>query len=87
MQLAVVLYMINVYLLRKLRQPIRQWVHPINQNREETSVRNRIGRREYPERVFSYFKMNPETFDFILNSIEHKVQRCNTNMRVAIDPV
>ena len=50
-------------------------------------MRNRIEQiREYPERFFSYFRINPETFDYILNSIKHKIQRLNTNIRVAIDP-
>lgn len=87
---AICLYPINPSLLLLVRQTDqrRYWVHPMNMIREETSMRNRIEimRESYPDRFFSYFRVKPETFNFILSSIRATIQRANTRMRRCIDP-
>ena len=55
--IATLLVIVNVFVLIQLNDWRRRyWVHPINQSRDETSVRNRVDALQaYPERFFSYF--------------------------------
>ncbi|XP_067948826.1 uncharacterized protein [Watersipora subatra] len=63
------------------------WVHPMNATRDEDSVRLRIDRlRNYPDRFHSYFRMRPNAFNHILQTINHRIRKNDTNMRKAIDP-
>ena len=75
-----------VIISAKTRQR-KWWVHPMNLSRGATSVRNRVeDLRDYPDRFFSYFRMNPATIDHLLSMIKDKIQKRDTVMRKSIDP-
>lgn len=88
MALALYLYIVHIYLLLQQQQEKRRyWVHPLNQSRDRTSVRNRIeSMKDYPDRFFSYFRMTPQTFAYVLEAIRPRIQRLDTSFRRAIDP-
>lgn len=85
---AIWLYIMHVALIFYILYPRRRqyWVHPMNLTRVGTSMRNRIEQlKDYPDRFFTYFRMSPQTFDYVLNAIKPRITRTNTSMRDAID--
>lgn len=62
------------------------WVHPMNENREETSLMRRVNNvSNYPQRFHEQFRMSPGTFNYILDMIKHRIKKQDTQMRKAID--
>lgn len=58
------------------------WVHPINQKRDIRGFIDEL--RAYPEKFFNYCRMSISTFDYVLQAIEGKIQKQNTNYRKCI---
>ena len=66
----------------------RLWIHPINQRRAELGHYNRLVQelRLDDERHRRYFRMSPNSFDYILSLITPHVTKEDTVMREAIPP-
>ena len=49
----------------------RLWVHPLNEERDTSGLwaSRMTNLRMYPDRFFQYFRMMPESFDYILNLV------------------
>ena len=63
---------LNVFVLIQLNERRRRyWVHPMNQSRADSSVRNGVDALQaYPERCFSlYFRMQSDTFRCVLIAV------------------
>ena len=82
--IATLLLILNVFVLIQLNERRRRyWVHPMNQSRDDTSVRIRVDALQaYPETFFSYFPMQQDTFRYVLNTVRQRIER----MRGSIDP-
>ena len=51
----------------RVRRRRRIWVHEMNQTRSTTGVFNRFEQlRQYPDRCHSQFRMQPQTFQYLL---------------------
>ena len=51
----------------RVRRRRRIWVHEMNQTRSTTGVFNRFEQlRQYPDRFHSQFRMQPQTFQYLL---------------------
>lgn len=83
-----ILLLTTLYLILQNEERRRRWwVHPLNANRNETSVRNRVElMRQFPDRFKEYFRMSVETFDYILDEIRPTITRQTTVLRNPIDP-
>lgn len=64
------------------------WVHPINEVRstEKTLIKFITEMRKYEDKFRNYTRMTPNTFDFLLNLIEHRIKKQDTNYRKAVTP-
>lgn len=89
--IAIFALVILSYLLHRQRhvaRPRQYWVHPMNLSRDQDSVKLRLDRLEqFPDRFNSYFRMKPNTFKTLLESIRGRIQKQDTVMRTAIDPI
>ena len=62
-------------------------MHPMKQSRDDTNVRNCVDALQaYPERFFSYFRVQLDTFRYVLNAVQQRIERMDTNIRRLIDP-
>lgn len=87
-ELLVLLY--NIYIIHKQSlqwAKSRIWVHPMNLTRHDTSVFNRFQQlKDHPDRFHELFRMNPATFNYLLEIIRLRITRRDTHMRKSIDP-
>ncbi|XP_049763762.1 uncharacterized protein LOC126263687 [Schistocerca nitens] len=69
----------------KYRRTRRLWIHPINSDRhlgEFFSLHEEL--KNYPEKFYSYYRMNHNTFQYVLQNIQDKISKQNTNFRRSI---
>lgn len=67
----------------------RWWVHPIISRRSEEGAWSQMieeFRTLYPEKHRQFFRVTPESFEYILAQIKHVITKQDTQMRKAIDP-
>lgn len=64
------------------------WVHPINEKRiKENTLKKFIAElREDPAKFVNFTRLSPDIFDYVLNSIEDKIRKHDTNLRRSISP-
>ena len=57
------------------------WVHPINQSHQQFDEFNTLYKdlRKYPDRFYTYYRLNTEQFNYILAQIEDLIYKPNTN--------
>lgn len=69
-------------LIRKRR---RIWVHEINQKRKKLGE-NKLCKelQSHDDRFYTYFRMLPETFDYLHSLLQPYIQKKNTNYRECI---
>ena len=70
------LYMTNVALLASAGQNTRsESVHPLNKERRVYGEYHHLfkGLKEHPDKFFQYTRMSVETFNYVLNKIEHRL--------------
>lgn len=69
--------------LRRNQSNRRHWVHPILQKRSQLGERATLVEelRLDPERFYQYFRMSPETFDYIHDQIKDDIKMKTTNWR------
>lgn len=60
----------------------RFWVHPINQKRNIPDFIREL--RNDPDKFYNYCRMSMETFDELLNLVEDRIKKQNTNYRRCI---
>nr|XP_021199978.2 uncharacterized protein LOC110383508 [Helicoverpa armigera] len=72
-------------LVSTLRKRRRIWVHEINQKRKKLGE-NKLCKelQQHSDRFFTYFRMSPETFDYLHNQLQPYIQKKNTNFRESI---
>ena len=78
---------LKVLLLLKNRRRKRQWVRPINKDRARESEFFRLVKdmkTNDPDAFFTYMRMNPTTFDELLEELRPHIERQSTNMREPI---
>lgn len=66
----------------------RKWSHNINLARPTYGEFHHLFPHllQDPERFRGYFRMRIETFNYILEKIQNRIQKQNTNYRLAITP-
>lgn len=75
------------HVYRQVQAQPRLWVHDMNLTRRESSLMNRFYQlKNHPDRFKDNFRMTPGTFDYLLATVKHKIQRQDTQMRKAFDP-
>lgn len=64
----------------------KMWVHEYNLHRDHDGEFLRVYKkmRNYPDKFFNYARMSVESFDFLLNKVQDKLERTSTNFREAI---
>lgn len=64
------------------------WVHELNQERTTKGEYHTLFSqlRQHPDKFFEYCRMSIETFDLILNRVEHRLQKTELNYRKVILP-
>lgn len=64
------------------------WVHPINEVRslENTLIKFIREIRKYEDKFRNYTRMTPQTFDFLLDLLEERIKKQDTNYRKAVTP-
>lgn len=68
-----------------LRKRRRVWVHEINQKRRKLGDNKLcLELQSHGDRFFTYFRMKPETFEYLHNLLEPHIKKNNTNYREAI---
>ncbi|CAB3229517.1 unnamed protein product [Arctia plantaginis] len=61
------------------------WVHEINQKRRNLGENKLcIELLSHEDRFYIYFRMKPETFEYLHNLLEPHIKKKNTNYRQAI---
>lgn len=77
-------------LLRRKKRRRRNrlfWVHPITERKNESQFKLLYDSlRKYDDKFFDFFRMNKNTFDYILSHLKSSLQREDTNMRKSIQP-
>ena len=75
-------------LFRRKKYNRRYWVHPINQTHKDLGEFNTLYKdlRKYPDRFYTYYRMNTEQFDTILAQIQHLIYKPNSKWRHSISP-
>lgn len=72
---------------RKRRRRVRTlWIHPLlSFRRQEGHFYNLFGKlKEDENKFFNYFRMSISSFNELLEILDSKIKRCDTNMRKSI---
>ena len=71
---------------RRKKYNQRYWVHPINQMGKDLGEFNTLYKdlRKYPDRFYTYYRMNTEQFDTILAQTQHLIYKPNSKWRRSI---
>ena len=66
----------------------RLWIHPVNNLRVEKSEFYGLYRdyREYEDKFFGWYRMSTQQFDELLQLIERRIRKKNTNFRESVCP-
>ena len=91
MDILIVMYLLLAAVIihrRRIAERGRLWVHPMNQERDTSGlwISKIANLRMSPERFFQYFRMTPESFDYLLDLIRSDITKEDTVMHKAITP-
>ncbi|KAL4113001.1 hypothetical protein QTP88_016710 [Uroleucon formosanum] len=64
----------------------KMWVHEFNKERQEGEYfRTCLPLHDYPDKFFKYFRMNVDTFNYILEAIQEDIRK-QSNFREVVSP-
>ncbi|CAH1997197.1 unnamed protein product [Acanthoscelides obtectus] len=89
MDTALLLLLENPLIKRRLAKKRRFWTHNINRSRERFGEFFHLYKslQEDSERFYRYFRMKESTFSYILEKVEWRIKKQNSNFRKAISPI